>query len=312
MRFSPNGSNRRQWLNALRAVWSRPRLIDAFLFFNEIDLLEIRLSELDGVVDTFVILESDRTFAGRAKPYFFEQWLHRFRRWQHKIVYRKLSLPEISHTDDERQRFSTEKRHRDRLGKIVTELGFASSDIVVLSDVDEIWRATKADELRHALHKHETCVMVLRNHRGYVNNISAGALNVVSWPGPVACRLYALAKKGGEGVRNMRLARLLHEGPARSRIGIAALDNAGWHFSSMGGPEAFWIKDCGQEIRVLTGPVTRDTCVSDQRLYLAHAAGEVQFSSLLYDEFAIEQDIPAAMKDYKERYRRFFFFSDCV
>ena len=33
------------------------------------DLLEIRLRELDDVVDKFLILESDRTFTGKAKPW---------------------------------------------------------------------------------------------------------------------------------------------------------------------------------------------------------------------------------------------------
>jgi beta-1,4-mannosyl-glycoprotein beta-1,4-N-acetylglucosaminyltransferase len=42
-----------------------PRIFDCFTFFNELDLLEIRLHELAPVVDRFVIAESPVTFTGR-------------------------------------------------------------------------------------------------------------------------------------------------------------------------------------------------------------------------------------------------------
>ena len=34
------------------------KVIDAFMFFDELDLLEIRLHELDPLVDHFVIIEA--------------------------------------------------------------------------------------------------------------------------------------------------------------------------------------------------------------------------------------------------------------
>ena len=41
-----------------------PRVYDAFLFFNELDLLEIRLKTLEDVVDQFVLVEGPETFRG--------------------------------------------------------------------------------------------------------------------------------------------------------------------------------------------------------------------------------------------------------
>src|SRR5262249_7605 len=109
---------------------------------------------------------------------------------------------------------------------------------------------------------------------------------------------------------------------------ISFLAEAGWHFSSMGGPEAFWIKAQNfshvvdpdriigtpqreEEIRVITGPVSRAACRADQSTYLAHGPLEAAFSPLNYESFAIEQDVPACVRAHKERYRRFFFFTDC-
>ncbi len=41
---------------------------DCFTLFNELDLLEIRLSILDEYVDYFVLCESVETFSGKRKP----------------------------------------------------------------------------------------------------------------------------------------------------------------------------------------------------------------------------------------------------
>ena len=38
------------------------KIYDTFMFFNEYDLLEIRLNILDKVVDKFVLVEANKTF----------------------------------------------------------------------------------------------------------------------------------------------------------------------------------------------------------------------------------------------------------
>ena len=43
------------------------KMIDAFLFFNEIEMLKIRLEYLGPVIDYFVIAEADIDFAGKKK-----------------------------------------------------------------------------------------------------------------------------------------------------------------------------------------------------------------------------------------------------
>ena len=43
------------------------KIIDCFIFYNELDLLEYRLNILNDVVDYFVIVESTHTFVGKEK-----------------------------------------------------------------------------------------------------------------------------------------------------------------------------------------------------------------------------------------------------
>src|SRR5437764_14134634 len=57
------------------------RVIDCFLFYNELELLELRLHELEGVVDWFVLVEAGQTFTGKPKELFFEANRARFARF---------------------------------------------------------------------------------------------------------------------------------------------------------------------------------------------------------------------------------------
>lgn len=64
-------------LRPLDATHPAPRVIDATIFSVELDLLELRLRELAGVVDTFLVAESRTTFAGLAKPLVLREALQR-------------------------------------------------------------------------------------------------------------------------------------------------------------------------------------------------------------------------------------------
>jgi beta-1,4-mannosyl-glycoprotein beta-1,4-N-acetylglucosaminyltransferase len=50
-------------------------------------LLDIRLNELDSVVDYFLIVESNATFTGLPKETYFGKNRARFAKFEHKIVY---------------------------------------------------------------------------------------------------------------------------------------------------------------------------------------------------------------------------------
>src|SRR3989338_7414871 len=62
-------------------------IYDTFMFFNELDLLEIRLNVMNEVVDKFVLVESPFTYSGKAKPLFFQLNKKRFSKFLHNINY---------------------------------------------------------------------------------------------------------------------------------------------------------------------------------------------------------------------------------
>jgi beta-1,4-mannosyl-glycoprotein beta-1,4-N-acetylglucosaminyltransferase len=66
--------------------WKRQMIIDSFIFFNELDMLEFRLRMLYPHVDYFIIVESDHTFAGKEKPFYYADNIKRFRWAEDKII----------------------------------------------------------------------------------------------------------------------------------------------------------------------------------------------------------------------------------
>src|SRR4051812_42655934 len=89
----------------LRFPWTRRRIryVDACIFCNEVDLLTIRLEELWEHVDYFVVIESNVTHSGQAKPLFFIEHQARFKLYSDKLIYRAITnaAPAPSKTEEE-------------------------------------------------------------------------------------------------------------------------------------------------------------------------------------------------------------------
>ena len=66
---------------------------DCFQFFNELDLLEIRLELLYEQVDYFVISESNKTHSNNDKQLNFENNKDRFAKYIDKIIYITEPMP---------------------------------------------------------------------------------------------------------------------------------------------------------------------------------------------------------------------------
>ena len=62
-------------------------IVDCFPFFNELDILEIRLNSLAPYVDRFVLTECNVTHSGNQKPLFFAENKERFKIRNKKIVF---------------------------------------------------------------------------------------------------------------------------------------------------------------------------------------------------------------------------------
>jgi beta-1,4-mannosyl-glycoprotein beta-1,4-N-acetylglucosaminyltransferase len=69
------------------------KIYDCFLFFQEFEILSLRLEYLYEHVDYFVIIESSQTFSGHQKDFQFEKKLELFQKFKDKIIYHQINIP---------------------------------------------------------------------------------------------------------------------------------------------------------------------------------------------------------------------------
>ena len=221
------------------------RLFDCFTFFNELDLLEIRLETLDSVVDFFVIAEAPITYRADPKPLYFELNKQRFAKF----------LPKIRHiiVDD----LPTEKGfdqnwQRETLQRAALERGLADArdeDIIMLSDLDEIPTPAK---IKEAINWHDTLRVFHMRFFSYFANCESHPGNAY-WVG-TGMTEYRLAKGRFEYVLKKLPThlRMRPNASLRKRISmrlkeasilltrslrIKRIRNGGHHFSWLGGAD---------------------------------------------------------------------------
>ena len=104
---------------------------DCIPFFNEIDILKMRLHIMDPIVDRFVIEEATVTFSGEPKELCFEKNKELFKEFLPKITYIVVDNSPVNTTTHLRDKFQK--------NALVKGLAVAAADDVSsLSDVDEI------------------------------------------------------------------------------------------------------------------------------------------------------------------------------
>jgi beta-1,4-mannosyl-glycoprotein beta-1,4-N-acetylglucosaminyltransferase len=188
----------------------RPRVYDGFTFFNELDVLEIRLEELDSVVDVFVLVEATRTFSNRPKPLVFAENQARFARFRHRI--RHVVVDDMPESADSPWHLEAHQRNA-----ILRGLDDARpQDLVIISDVDEIPKASRIS--------------------GFDGQ--AAGLEQTSFYYKLNCKNATGQPPGAWSVILRRERLRAPEETRRRRFELPLLRDAGWHFSYLGGPEA--------------------------------------------------------------------------
>jgi len=117
------------------------KVYDCFMFFNELDVLEIRLEELWNSVDIFVIAEANISHAGNPKDYIFENNKERFVKYMSKIRHLKI--------DDVPTNIDAMAKDRYQRSALIRGLhDIEPEDIIIVSDLDEIPRAEAVEMVK--------------------------------------------------------------------------------------------------------------------------------------------------------------------
>ena len=201
---------------------TRPKIIDAFPFNNELDLLQMRCEELYDAVDAMVLVEAPKDHQDHDKPLYFAEHRDRFSAWADKIVH-VVAGPMPSKAEDA-DPWAREHAQREFIRDGLAHLDLTDHDVILQSDVDEIPRALHARNVRPG---GKAWVFGQRGHFWAVD-----WLHPVQWRGTVAMTVKGLSLLSeARRFAYMRDLRLTAEMPPH-------LADAGWHFSWLGGSDA--------------------------------------------------------------------------
>ena len=191
-------------------------IIDCFPFFNELDLLEIRLNELYDVVDVFVLSEATLTFTGKYKPLYFDENKDRFKKFEDKIYHVIIDNYDGMNTASTR---SMDREQKQRgIDAMIKKCKPTKYDMIILSDCDEIGKAEKVLEASTGDWE-VAATMEMPLFYYYMNCRGVGRPS--SWRNP----------------RFLRGRDKIHYNSTRKGESNKIYWDSGWHFSFLGGLE---------------------------------------------------------------------------
>lgn len=109
-------------------------IFDTFCFFRELDVLEWRLNILNDVVDKFVLVESNITHSGQEKDSVYLQNKERFKKFNKKIIHSVFDGRALA----DKSPWSLENNQRNHIKDVLVKQNIQDSDVVLISDCDEI------------------------------------------------------------------------------------------------------------------------------------------------------------------------------
>lgn len=123
-----------------------PRIFDAFIYNNEVDMLRVHLDELASVVDIFILVEATKTFQGSRKRLHFEETA-RHEPWIQPVLHkiRHISVDDMPRCDHDGA-WECEYHQRNAMLRAMNDV--RSHDIVIIGDVDEILRSSTVETIR--------------------------------------------------------------------------------------------------------------------------------------------------------------------
>lgn len=270
---------------------------DCFPFFNEVDILKLRLNILNDYVDRFVIEEATVTFSGEPKALIFAANQELFREFLPKIDYIVVDDPLPGAATHERDYF--QKNH---LIRGLTNL--SDEDIIMLSDVDEIPNPAVLRQIIEDFDPGVIYHLAQRMFYCYVNaeEISGKLLSVSGefagtrhrqWLGT---KIFSVKNIPENGIIYIREADVTKAESVRVADG-------GWHFGYMGGKGE---KDVAKRIGVKVRAAAHQEY--NHQDMLAEAADKLMLGQDIFGRAAefvrveLDESFPEYLREHQEEY----------
>jgi len=113
-----------------------PKRYDCIIYNGELDVLEMRLKELNEEMDYFIILETSYTYDGEPQEPTLKNELWRFKDYDDKIIYTVVDEPEEILDDD--PYYHRQSHHRNSITPLLEYLNVKDTDYIFISNTDEV------------------------------------------------------------------------------------------------------------------------------------------------------------------------------
>ena len=273
-------------------------IYDCVPFFNELDILKLRMQIMAPYVDFFVIEEASVTFSGEPKRMIFAENRQLFAEFEEKIRY-------VAVENSPLEGVTTHERDKFQKNQLIRGLSdFRPEDIIIFSDVDEIPNPKTLVRLIETFEPGKVYHLAQRMFYCFLNmeEVSGNLLSITGeFPGVerrqwLGTKICSFAELPEEGIVYLR------EVPPEDQRSVRVADG-GWHFGYMGGDGE---RDVAKRIGVKVQAAAHSEY--NTKRYLNEAVDRLLCGEDIFDRDAkfvrvpIDDSFPAYLREHKEEY----------
>lgn len=273
-------------------------IYDCIPFFNELDILKLRMQIMAPYVDRFVLEESTVTFSGEPKEMIFAKHRHMFAEFDDKIIY-------VAVDDSPMEGVTTHERDKYQKNQLIRGMADAKpDDIVIFSDVDEIpnpqtlqmiLRDFDSEKIYHLAQRMFYCFLNIEEVSGNLLSITGEFPGVERkrWLGTKICSFGSLPKEGIVYLREVST-----EDPRSVRVA-----DGGWHFGYMGGDgERDVAKRIGVKVQAAAHQEYNKASYLNEAVDRLLCGEDIFGRNAKFIRVPIDESYPAYLREHREEY----------
>ncbi len=273
-------------------------ILDCIPFFNELDILKLRMQIMAPDVDFFVIEEASVTFSGEPKRMIFAENRQLFAEFENKIRY-------VAVEDSPMEGVTTHERDKYQKNQLIRAMADCNpEDIIIFGDVDEIPNPEsltrvidcfEPGKIYHLAQRMFYCFLNMEEVSGNLLSITGEFPKVEKkqWLGTKICRFADIPEKGIVYLREV----------SPTDVRSVRVSEGGWHFGYMGGNgERDVAKRIGEKVRAAAHSEY------NSKRYLDEAVDRLLCGEDIFDRDArfvrveIDESFPAYLRAHREEY----------
>jgi beta-1,4-mannosyl-glycoprotein beta-1,4-N-acetylglucosaminyltransferase len=273
---------------------------DCVPFFNELDILKLRLGVMNPYVDRFIIEEASMTFSGEPKELCFEKNREMFAEYLDKITYIVVRDTPVKAVTHERDYFQ-----KNRLIEGLKDAG--PEDIIIFGDVDEIPNPEVLQDIIQNFDKEKVYHLAQRNFYAFLNmEERSGRLLSITGEFPdialdkrkwLCTKICSISSIPPEGI--VRLRDLVPPSDERS----VRVPDGGWHFGYMGGhQEMNAARRIGVKVRAAAHQEYNDRELLMETMDRLTLGQDIFGSNARFDRVPVDASYPEYLRQHRSEY----------